>query len=266
MDVEIAVPHVPASLVPGTPTRVPIELHNSSGAAVSLRLSVAGGRVSDWAVVEPATADLPPGGHRTVEVVFQIPAGAPVESALLPFTVWLAGAGDDARMGSATGLVRVSGHVAVDGGGAGQQAVSGPAVGAAPGRTRAVAAVAVIATVLAVVLLVAWFRPEWFPFLDRAVAPAASGTAPAAVRRPYVMVDSYPQLDPADRTAADASLARLTAAGLPVRLVDSKTSDDIADGTNGFWVVLRDGFASADEANAFCARYQSVTPRCEVVP
>jgi hypothetical protein len=50
-----------------------------------------------------------------------------------------------------------------------------------------------------------------------------------------------------------------------VRLVDSRTSDEIADGTNGFWVVLRDGFASAEEADGFCARYQGVTPQCEVV-
>ena len=79
------------------------------------------------------------------------------------------------------------------------------------------------------------------------------------------MVDSRPQLAPADRAAAEATLAQLTAVGLPVRLVDSKTSDEIADGTNGFWVVLRDGFASAAEADDFCARYQGVTPQCEVV-
>jgi hypothetical protein len=80
------------------------------------------------------------------------------------------------------------------------------------------------------------------------------------------MVASYPQLDPTYRTQADATVKRLTAAGLPVRLLDSRTSDDIADGTSGFWVVLQDGFASADEARAACTRYRGVTPQCEVVP
>ncbi|MFI7543545.1 SPOR domain-containing protein [Actinoplanes sp. NPDC049599] len=353
MHVEIAVPHVPADLAPGTRTTVPVELHNPSGAAVSVRLSVARGRVGDWAAVEPATADLAPGGHTTVEVIFEPPAGTAADAALLPFTVRAADAADDARIGSATGLVRLSGpndltatlgaevgtavvgryalwvqnrgtaavslglavrlepgagratvepavvEVApggtatarvtthprrrlaggptsygvvvagrdLSGGGDGRQVLTVRADGAAPARTGAAVALAVLAVLVVAGALVAWLAPDRLPFRDREATPPA-GTAPAgpgAVRRPYVMVDSRPQLAPADRAAAEATLAQLTAVGLPVRLVDSKTSDEIADGTNGFWVVLHDGFATAEEADAFCARFRGVTPQCEVV-
>jgi hypothetical protein len=353
MHVEIVLPHVPADLVPGTRTTVPAELHNPSGTAVSVRLSVARGRVGDWALVEPATADLAPGGHADVEVVFDPPAGTATDAALLPFTVRATDAVDDARVGSATGLVWLTGRddltatlgaevgtaavgryalwlqnrgtkavslglaarlepdtgratveptvvelspggtatarvttrprrrlagrprtygvtVAgrdLSGGGDGRQVLTVRADGAAPARTGAAVVLAVLTVLVAAGALTAWLAPSRLPFLDRPAGPASSTAAPAAgaVRRPYVMVDSRPQLAPADRTAAEATLTQLTAAGLPVRLVDSKTSDEIADGTNGFWVVLRDGFGSAEEADAFCARYRGVTPQCEVV-
>ncbi len=353
MYVDVTVPHVPADLTPGTRTTVPIELHNQSGTAVSVRLSVARGRVSDWAAVEPATADLAPGGHTTADVVFEPPHGTTVEPALLPFTVRVTDTADDARVGSATGLLRWSGRedlnatltaevgtaavgryalwlqnrgtqavtlgltarleparggAAVEpavvevepgrtanarvtthprrrlvggpttyglsvagrdlsGGGDGRQVLTVRADGAAPARTGVAVVLAGIAALVAGGALVAWLAPDRLPFGDREAAPAAgvSATAAGTVRRPYVMLDSRPQLAPADRTAAEAELARLKLLGMPVRLVDSKTSDEIADGTNGFWVVLRDGFASAAEADGFCVRYQGLTAQCEVV-
>jgi hypothetical protein len=351
MDVEIAVPNVPPTLTPGTRTKVPVELHNASGEAVRVRLSVTQSRVSDWAVVEPATADLPPGGHRSVDVVFQPPAGTTPDASLLPFTVRAVDADSASRLGSATGLVQVSGEAAVEatltaevataavgrfalwlrnrgtsvvsltltgrlepaggqvdvepdtvdiepgrtatarvttrpqrrlvgaptsysvsvighdgsGGAAGRQVVTVRAGAAAPARTGLLAVLAMIALLLFAGFLAVRFGDLRLPFRGATPSPAPGATATGEVRRPYVMVDSYPQLDPSYRTKAETSLSRLAAAGLPVRLIDSMRSDEIADGTNGFWVVLRDGFSSVEEANQFCARYRGVTPRCEVV-
>jgi hypothetical protein len=263
MDLEIAVPHTPGRLIPGGRTTVPVELHNVSDEALRLRLSLARGRVAEWAVVEPGTADLPPGAHRTVEVVFQPPADATLDTSLVPYTVRAVDALNASRSSSATGLVEIAGP------GPGDDRETAATVPPAPARKRGrlLGALALAVVVAAAAFLAVRLGPASLPFSGRDdPAPGASGGSAAAVRRPYVMVDVYPQLEPSDRAAAEASVARLTAAGLPVRLIDSKASADIADGTDGFWVVLGDGFASADEANGFCVRYRTVTPRCEVVP
>ena len=146
----------------------------------------------------------------------------------------------------------------------GGELVSARAEASVPARAGVPLAVVVIAVVIAAGLAVAWFSGLRLPDRGKPVA-APPATAGGEVRRPYVMVDAYPQLDPSFRARAEASLARLTAAGLPVRLVDSRQSDEIADGTSGFWVILRDGFGSAEEANQFCTSRQGITPRCEVV-
>lgn len=343
MDVEIAVPNVPPALTPGARTKVPVELHNASGAAVRVRLSVTQSRVGDWAVVEPATADLPPGGHLRADVVFEPPAGTPAGAALLPFTVRVDDADSARRLGSATGLVQVAdgatveatltpeaagrfalwlrnrgtgavslaltarvepggGHAEVEPAGVelepGRTAtarvtarprrrlVGGPAAygvsvtgddrsggrevltvradATAPARSGVPLAVVLVVVLLAAGVAGAWFGGIRLPGREPA-APAPTATAGGEVRRPYVMVDAFPQLDPSFRARADTSLARLTAAGLQVRLVDSRQSAEIADGTSGFWVLLRDGFGSVDEANRFCTTHRGVTPRCEVV-
>jgi hypothetical protein len=95
--------------------------------------------------------------------------------------------------------------------------------------------------------------------------PSAAGPAP--VGRPFVQVDAFPHRG-ADggRAAADAQRARLTGAGMPVRMVDSLASDELADDGTGFWVLLHDGFASADAAQAFCAQWRAVAPKCAVTP
>ncbi|MEU4219934.1 hypothetical protein [Actinoplanes sp. NPDC026623] len=95
--------------------------------------------------------------------------------------------------------------------------------------------------------------------------PGVAGSAP--VGRPFVQVDSFPHRG-ADggRAAADARLARLAEAGMPVRVVDSLASDQLADDGTGFWVLLHDGFASADAARAFCTQWRAVAPKCKVTP
>ena len=88
---------------------------------------------------------------------------------------------------------------------------------------------------------------------------------PVTVSRPYALIDVFPHRG-ADggKADADAALGRLTGAGMPVRLVDSLSSDVLADRGSGFWVLLQDGFASAAEAETYCTRWRPVAPKCAV--
>jgi hypothetical protein len=51
---------------------------------------------------------------------------------------------------------------------------------------------------------------------------------------------------------------------MPVRLVDSLSSDVLADEGAGFWVLLQDGFTTTEAAQAFCAQWRVVAPKCQV--
>jgi hypothetical protein len=66
---------------------------------------------------------------------------------------------------------------------------------------------------------------------------------------------------------ADAEAARddLNGAGMQVRVVDSTTSQILFDGPTGLWVVLRDGFVSAEAVDAYCDQYAILAPGCQVV-
>jgi hypothetical protein len=216
-------------------------LRNRGPQAVSLALTVrldpGGGRGE----AEPATVDLDPGRTATARVT------AHPRRRLV---------GGPAAYG-----VRVTGCDRATGG----EVVTVRADATAPARAGVPLAVVLLLVLLAAGAAAAWLAGLRLP--DRGTAaPAPAATTGGDVRRPYVMVDAYPQLDPSVRARADASLARLSAAGLQVRLVDSRQSDELADGASGFWVILRDGFGSVEEANQFCTGNQGVTPRCEVVP
>ena len=54
------------------------------------------------------------------------------------------------------------------------------------------------------------------------------------------------------KAAAQAEQAKLLAARMPVRLVDSLGTDVLSDENGGFWVLLQDGFGRA--ARRFDAR------------
>jgi hypothetical protein len=69
---------------------------------------------------------------------------------------------------------------------------------------------------------------------------------------------------PTATAPSGAAQARLAAAGMPVRLVDSLSSDVLADEGAGFWVLLQDGFASAAVVEAYCTRWRTVAPKCAV--
>lgn len=96
-------------------------------------------------------------------------------------------------------------------------------------------------------------------------APAATTIAPVTVGRPYALVEVLPHRG-ADggKAAAEAERAKLTAAGMPIRLVDSLASDVLADQGAGFWVLLQDGFTTPEAAEAYCTQWRLVAPLCKV--
>jgi hypothetical protein len=96
--------------------------------------------------------------------------------------------------------------------------------------------------------------------------PGGPARSAVEVRRPYALIDVFPQKGGAGLAAAEAARARLSAAGVPVRLVDSTATDQVADGPGGLWVLLQDGMPTVDEARAFCERYRPAAPKCDVVP
>jgi hypothetical protein len=68
--------------------------------------------------------------------------------------------------------------------------------------------------------------------------------------------------DPATQGVADKEAARLQRAGIPAVLVNSLQSQRLADGPGGLWVVLRDGFATYEDALAECDKHRDVAPDC----
>lgn len=100
---------------------------------------------------------------------------------------------------------------------------------------------------------------------EPAATAAAPTTTPVTVGRPYALVDVIPHRG-ADggKAAAEAERAKLVAAGMPVRLVDSLASDVLADNEDGFWVLLQDGFATTEAATEYCTQWRLVAPKCRV--
>jgi hypothetical protein len=90
------------------------------------------------------------------------------------------------------------------------------------------------------------------------------GKTLSPVARPYALVDVFPRRD--GLASAQDAYNRLTAAGMPLKMIDSTTSDEVGDGQDGLWVLLSDGFPSVAEATAFCDRYRTIAPKCEVIP
>lgn len=104
---------------------------------------------------------------------------------------------------------------------------------------------------------------------NRRDTPAAPATASAnvAIARPYALIDVFPHKgDDGGRAAAEAAQRKLTDAGMPVRLVDSLQSTDLADQGTGFWVLLQDGFAGSEAAQQFCTQWKPIAPKCTVTP
>jgi hypothetical protein len=82
------------------------------------------------------------------------------------------------------------------------------------------------------------------------------------VKAPYALVDVFPI---GSRNAAEAARDRLNSAGMGVRVVDSRESGVIADGPEGFHVLIRDGFSRPEAVQAYCDQYKVIAPNCQVV-
>jgi Protein of unknown function (DUF4232) len=103
------------------------------------------------------------------------------------------------------------------------------------------------------------------PALGR-LLPGGPRTPKDPVSLPYAMVGVFPKTG-GNGGLADAEAARddLNGAGMQVRVVDSTTSQILFDGPTGLWVVLRDGFVSAEAVDAYCDQYAILAPGCQVV-
>ncbi|GIJ43228.1 hypothetical protein Val02_01140 [Virgisporangium aliadipatigenens] len=136
-------------------------------------------------------------------------------------------------------------------------------------------------TVLAIVLIVAMTAGavvffEWKPRLPSFFGGGSgNATAPTSapkpvepqVRRPYVLIDVFPQTGPdRGKPEADAALAALKAAGMSPKLIDASGGVVIAGRQGQLWVILQDGFASIEEARGYCDQFRPVAPKCEAVP
>jgi hypothetical protein len=106
-------------------------------------------------------------------------------------------------------------------------------------------------------------RPS--PTATATAKPAPGGGDPVqggyVVYVPPTAVD-----DKAAQGVAEGFVAKLQAAGVPARLVDSRTSARVADGQNGLWVALRDGFPTFQAALAECSAHRDLAPECIAFP
>jgi hypothetical protein len=348
-DVELSVPQTPVALAPGSETQVSVEVSNRSGAALSLRLSVAPTRAGAWAHPVPASMELAAGDRAAFQVVFRTPDSAVPNANLLPFTVRADDLRSGTALGRATGLLTVKAPDRLDAvltpmtnrgrtltlnlGVRNRTAaplsvavkpkldppgrrlevepavMEVPASGTASAQIRAkvrghlVGATAPYAltvdcrdaaagddalplatvenvgkakprvgrrtaTILVAVLLVLGTAGGVVVgrFTDLPWRKPKLPVSTVEVRKPYALVDVFPRREgPQGKAAAEAARDRLTAAGMPVRLVDSTQSDQVADGEDGFYVLLKDGFDSYAQAKAFCDQFRSIAPNCQVV-
>jgi hypothetical protein len=129
---------------------------------------------------------------------------------------------------------------------------------------------AVAAVLLAGVAVLAFGArtPSAAPASTAAAGSPASAAAPTADPvRGYIVLYGPPTPvdDVAGRAAAEAFLARLQAAGVAARIVDSRNSAQLDDGPRGLLVVLQDAFPDRAAADAECAARRAVAPRCVVV-
>jgi hypothetical protein len=229
----------------GRPVRLTLGLanrgHDRLAVAITTSLRPQGGTVQ----IEPATVDIAAGGTASVLVEVRPPALAVGSS--IPYALTLscrdATAGPDA-----VPLATVSDS------------------GQSPPRLTKLAVAGLLGTLLLAAAGVVQFGGIVDLTGGRGSEPASGTQEAVQVRTPYVLVAVFPRNGGAGRTAADQELARLTAAGMPLRLVDSTQSAEVADGRDGLYVVLQDGFASVAEAEAYCDRFRVAAPACDVVP
>jgi hypothetical protein len=223
----------------GRPVRLTLSLVNTGtdrlAVTIEPSLRPQGGTVR----VEPATVEVPAGG--TAAALVEVRPAALVVGSSLPYALRLA-CRDATAPGDAPPLATVEDS------------------GRSPPRLSRLA-VAGLAGVLVLAVAGAVQLGGLADLTGRQSPPET-----VDVRPPYALVAVFPRDGGAGRTAAEAELARLTAAAMPARLVDSTASDLVADGRDGLFVLLQDGFASVADAEAYCDRFRATAPACNVVP
>ncbi|HEX5203238.1 hypothetical protein ACFQS1_24955 [Paractinoplanes rhizophilus] len=142
----------------------------------------------------------------------------------------------------------------------------------ATGRSKPLVRAFVLASVAALICVAAAAAialngggKDLFSFRGKNAATTTPAVAPATVNRPYALIEVFPHRG-ADggRAAAQAEQQKLAAQGMPVRLVDSLASDVLSDEQGGFYVLLQDGFQGTAQAEAYCAQWRAVAPKCRV--
>jgi hypothetical protein len=242
LTVAVSVP-VSGELVPrpGAAQTFDLRLGNDGDYPVDVRITATLDPPAGSAEARPEAARLEPGG--SLPVVLHARPARPLVGGTRPYAVIVAvhdGAGADSR----------------------------PLLSAVGTGTRGPLVPNWVAGIIAVVLALGATAAIAVSGVRLPLPGGHPGPRPTSVvARPFVQVDAFPHRG-ADggRAAADAEVARLAAAGLSVRMVDSLASDALADDGTGSWVLLHDGFASAGAARAFCAQWRTVAPKCAVTP
>lgn len=233
----------------GAPHTYDLRLVNDSDRPAPVRIAVELDPPAGSVAADPAAVRLEPGETRTA-VVRAKPA-RPVLGAPRPYFVVVSVT--DAEDPDRAPLVTATG--------------SGSRKPRMRGWMAGTAAIVVAVAATAAVALSDVRLP--LPGSKRATAPTPAATpATVSISRPYALVAVFPRRGGADggRAAAEAEQAKLSAGGMPVKLVDSLASDALADQGTGFWVLLQDGFATVEAAQAFCDQWRAVAPRCAVTP
>lgn len=96
---------------------------------------------------------------------------------------------------------------------------------------------------------------------------ATSATASGgALHGSYVIWAATPVADLGNQTAPARLVARLQTAGVPARVVDTRTSPQLAQSAQPAFLVVQDGYSDVAAAQAACVAHRDIAPACFAVP
>ena len=102
--------------------------------------------------------------------------------------------------------------------------------------------------------------------VSRTASSSAAATASAgALHGSYVIWAATPLGDVGNRTAPARLVAQLQSVGIAARIVDTRTSPQLAQSPVPSLLVVQDGFPDVASAQAACAAHQDIAPACSAV-